>query len=83
MSRTPNYRLMEDFVVAASGGSYMMGGDYKTLPEGSYVRPIELAYVPKHVLEDKRWQHFNKDKEIFVYTKIGIVPVPKRILRDE
>lgn len=78
-TRTPNYRINEDFSFYTPGSF----GDSKMLPEGSYVRPIELSYVPKHVLEDKRWALFNKDKDMFVYCKLGIVCVPKRIVRDE
>lgn len=79
--RTPNYRLIQDHTV--SSGSGLMGADYKTLPAGSYVRPIELSYVPPHVKEDSRWKYFNKELEVFAYTKFGIIPIPKYILRDE
>jgi hypothetical protein len=79
MSRTPNYRTTDDYSFY-TGSNW---GDSKMLPAGSYVRPIELGYVPKHVLEDKRWSLFDKSKDVFVYSKLGIVMIPLRILRDE
>lgn len=81
-SRTPNYRLCEDYSFGSS--NYMSSvKDQKTIPAGSYVRPIKLEYLPNHVLEDHRWRYTNKDTHIFCYTRFGIVPIPKTHLRDE
>lgn len=80
MSRSPNYRLKEDFHL--STGSW--GSDTKVIPAGSYVRPIELTYVPQHVVDDLRWRYFDPKLEVFCYVKaLGIVPIPKKHIRGE
>lgn len=81
MSRTPNYRLNTDFSYSASPGMWA-NMDQKVIPAGSYVRPLELTYVPKHVVEDKRWEFFNKDLDVFCYTKNGIIPIPRAYLSE-
>ncbi len=75
--RTPNYRLLEAHTV--SNGPH----DQRLLPAGSYVRPIELRYVPKHVIDDSRWTWFDGDIEVFCYCSLGIIPIPKKILKGE
>lgn len=82
--KTPNYVLIEDVQVnlgVASGG-WNMPADYKVLPAGSFVRPINYDYVPKHVLEDPKWKNFNSEKEIFCYTKLGFIAIEKKMLRE-
>lgn len=80
MSRSPNYRLKEDYHL--STGKW--GSDTKTIPAGSYVRPIDLCYVPNHVLEDTRWQGLDLKNHVFCYVKLlGIVPIDKSVIRDE
>lgn len=78
MSRTPNYRLTEEWLIQVNKG-YM---DPLKLPTGTFVRPIHIDYVPKHVLEDPRWKYFDSKNEVFVYTYYGIVPIPKHIMRE-
>lgn len=77
--KTPNYVLTENFTFYQHG----WGGDSRLLPEGASVRPIELYWVPKHVLEHKRWESFNKDTDVFVYCRYGFVAVPKKIVREK
>ena len=67
VSRTPNYRLKAEASIKTKSG------DWLKMPQHSWLRPIELEYVPKHVLEDKRWQHFDSKREVFCYTKFGYV----------
>lgn len=74
--RTPNFCLSADFMFSYDRH------DTKTLPAGTFVRPLELQYVPQHVLDNPLWRGFNKDKEVFVYTKFGILAVPKHIVRE-
>lgn len=76
MSRTPDYVLTEDVYYKAN--TY----DEKQIPAGSFVRPIELSYVPKHIIEDTRWRWFNKDLEVFCYTHYGILPIAKDKMRQ-
>lgn len=72
--RTPNYVLSE--------AHYHHVGpmDARTLPAGTFVRPIELCYVPKHVTEANR--EFDKEKEVYCYCRYGILPIPKSIIRE-
>lgn len=72
--RTPNYILTEDFRLQM--GMF----DTKEIPEGTFVRPIKLEYVPKHVTE--KYKYFDKTHEIYVYSRYGIFPVPKALIRE-
>ena len=74
--RTPNYILTEEVLVRF--GNY----DVKTLPKGTFVVPIYHERVPRHVLEDKRWASFDKTKDVFVYTKYGMIAVPKIYVKE-
>lgn len=56
--------------------------DYKVLPAGSFVRPIEVQYVPKHVLDKTQYRSFNKDVQVFCYCKYGIIPIDKSKFRE-
>jgi hypothetical protein len=75
--KTPNYRLTEPVSLPSKGRV----GD-NDLQAGEFVRPIELVYVPKHVLDDERWKWFNKDTEVFCYTRKGVVPIPRYKIRE-
>lgn len=76
--RTPNFALSEDYSFAQGVKHY----DVKTLPSGSFVRPVNFEYVPNFVLEDPRWRWFNKDIEVFCYTRFGFLAIPKASLRE-
>lgn len=43
------------------------------LPVGAFVRPIDLKYIPKHVLESHMAKSRNLEKDGFYYTRYGIV----------
>lgn len=74
--RVPDYVITEDYSFTFDRT------DTKTLPAGSFVKPIELVYVPKHVVEQDRWRGFNKAKDVFCYTRLGIVSIPRKIIRE-
>lgn len=74
---TPNYMLNAPYSFECGQNAY----DTKTLPEGTFVRPIEIQYVPAHILDNKRWRSFNSSKEIFCYTHYGIIPIPREKIR--
>lgn len=76
LPRTPNYVLDRPHTF------YRGGHDSRTLPAGSFVRPIELKYVPAHILDDEQWRWFNKEREVFCFTRYGIIPIPKEYLRE-
>lgn len=71
--KLPEYVLMREVTIRT--GRY--GG--KVLPVGSFVRPIEIKWVPKDVIEEQRIYNF--DKESYYYTYYGIVIVPNEDVR--
>lgn len=77
MIRTPNFVLEEDYVF--SEGAY----DKKTVPAGTFVRPIEIQYVPKHCTEDDRWRNLDMTKYVYCYYSGGIIPFPKSSVREK
>lgn len=72
---TPDYVLTEDHNVTYNST------EGKILLAGSFVRPIEIQYVPKHITDSAFGRWFNKNTEIYCYTRYGIVPIPRNILR--
>lgn len=52
--------------------------DSFTLPSGSFVTPLQLKYVPKHVRDSN---HCNLKLEMYCHTHFGIIPIPLKILR--
>lgn len=80
MSRVPNYILVESMqIIPSNGGSHH---DARTLPKGSFVRPIDLSYVPKHVLEQNEHRVFDPNSHAYCYTRFGIVIIPKAYYRE-
>jgi hypothetical protein len=75
MMPTPNYVLTEEHAV--SSGPY----DTKTLPAGSFVRPIDPVYLPRHITESDEYKYFSPERQIYCYTRIGIVAIPKYKVR--
>lgn len=76
-ARTPNYQLMQPVTVR-----HGKGPNPDTLLEaGSFVRPIEKDYLPKHIAEKfaKEWMN---PEYVFVYTYFGIIPVHKDYVRQ-
>lgn len=74
--KTPNYALTADF-------HYKYGPyDTKTLPAGTFVRPITTRYVPQHIIDKTEWRSFNEEKEVFCYTRFGMFAIPKAIIRE-
>lgn len=53
----------------------------KTIPAGTFVKPIDFYYVPKHVREMPLNRYYDKDKETFCYCSYGIVLLPKNKIR--
>lgn len=75
-TRTPNYVLSVVVILRYSPT------DEKVLEAGTFVRPVELQYVPEHVIQDKRWKWFDKDTDVFVYTRLGFIAVHRKNLRE-
>ncbi len=69
MAKTPDYKLNEDF-------SFGPMNDQRTLPAGSFVRPVEDRYVPKHLLDDKTQAH-NPKLDWWCYSRYGFLSIPR------
>ena len=70
--KRPEYVLDKDH-------SCIFYGDAVTLPKGSHVVPMDLRWVPQEIKEKHRF--FVDSSDVYVYTKYGILPIPKSILR--
>jgi hypothetical protein len=66
---TPNYVLMEDTKV-------ILAIDSVVLPAGSFVRPINIYYLPAHIKANVRLYPVDLNKFVFCYTHYGITAVP-------
>lgn len=67
-----------DFILTAEYIYVIDSHDSYTLPKGTFVRPIKLSYVPKHILEKKVRTEFDKKLDVYCYTSYGILPIPKK-----
>ncbi len=67
--RAPTYVTKNDTTI------YEGATGNKILPAGSFVRPIEWCWVPKHILDDSRFKYGNIDLEVMCYTRYGFVKI--------
>jgi len=74
--RIQEYITKEDHQI--SYGSY----DKKLLPMGSFVKPIYEYYLPRHIKESDDFKQLNRDTQVYVYCRFGIVIIPKSIIRE-
>lgn len=67
---TPDYLLTNDVTITKDIW------DQKVIKAGTFVRPIDFYYVPQHIkdLPDHKW--FDRNREVFCYTPIGIQLIP-------
>ncbi len=77
--KTSNWALIEDYSYSQGSGY----GDRKTLPAESYVKPVEWKYLPRHITEDGENRWHNTETHVFCHTKHGMIPVPRRILKEK
>lgn len=64
---TPNYVTTVDITcVHGVTGS-------KILPAGTFVRPVHIYYIPKHVKDDERWDYYVDGQFEFYYTPLGFM----------
>lgn len=75
--KTANYILTRD-VTCFNG--YLL--DPKVVPQGSFVKPVDVYYVPHHIIElpENRLADFSTN--VFCYTRIGFVLIPREYLRE-
>ncbi len=71
--RSKNFQIKEDFKF----GPY---NDERTLSAWSYVRPISLDYVPRHVKDADINKSFDKTKETYAFCRYGTIRIPLNII---
>lgn len=72
---TPNYMTTEDIRLVADWQ------DEFIIPAGTFVKPVDLVYVPKHVVDSKYNMHYNKDEDQFCYSSYGMHIIPNKFIR--
>lgn len=72
---TPNYVTIEEHRL------YFGIQSDKTMPAGSFVRPIDDRYLPEHIKQAREYQWYDPEREVFVYSHYGIVCIPKAKIR--
>lgn len=65
---------MKDYKVSA-------GWNEVVLPVGSFVKPLELTYLPQHIKDGNDYRWYTPSKEVFVYCHYGIVLLPRDLIR--
>lgn len=72
---TPDYVLDQEYNIDL--------GLFKNivLPAGSFVKPIDTIWLPKHILEGTDYRFFDPRVEVFCYCRYGIQLFPKKIIR--
>ena len=55
--------------------------DVKVLPAGTFVKPIQPQYLPKHIKDCRTFSLMLKTDYIYCYTYYGIIPIPSNIIR--
>ena len=75
--RTMNYRLIAEHVLNL--GPH----DSKTLPQGAYISPIKLEYVPKHITDSDRNGWHKEEYDVYCFTRYGIISIPRCKIRQE
>lgn len=73
--KTPDYVLNEEVKIMDS----LL--NEKVLPAGSFVKPIEPYYLPKHIKDQTSFHWFDPRTEAYCYTFYGIVMIPLRSIR--
>lgn len=71
---------------------YCMSEDYKyvepgtwdtnIIPRGTFVKPLSIYYVPKHIKDLPLNRFFDATNEVYVYCSYGIISVPKKFIRE-
>lgn len=74
--KTPDYVLTEEINILDERWNKI------PIPSGTFMRPIDFRYVPKHVIDNPLHRWFNKDTEVFCYCYMGIVIVDISKIRE-
>jgi len=52
-----------------------------TIPKGTFVKPIEVCYLPKHIKDGRLFKLVDFNDEVYVYSSYGIHPILRKSLR--
>lgn len=74
--RIPEYRLRKDYIHSLSIQVSV------TIPAWSFVKPVELKYVPEHIKEKFEVRFIDEATHVFCYTRYGFHLLPRRILEE-
>lgn len=74
---TPNYLTTEECSFVLNDNIW----EKKILPAGTFVRPIDVRWLPNHIKESSSFRWMNDATEVFVYCKFGIILIPIKIVR--
>ena len=47
--------------------------DTKVIKAGSFVKPLDIRWVPIHITEDPKNKDFNNETEVFCFCREGII----------
>lgn len=73
--RSPNFILSMPLQITHRGSSV-------TLPYGTFIRPINDEYVPRHVFDKPENKWYNSETHLFAYTWFGIIQIPKDAVKE-
>ena len=73
--KIPEYTTMEEYVIVRTVGKEDI------LPVGSFVKPIELVYLPQHIKDSSSYRWMKIAEQIFCYTHFGIILLPTNLIR--
>lgn len=77
--RSPNFRLRQPHEIQLKFGTGTV--DRVMLSQGTFVRPVENHYLPKHLFEDYQFKYMGKE-EVACYTRYGFHAIPKEKLEE-
>lgn len=60
--------------------NYIIKKEYAGLPEGSFVRPVRLYFLPPETI--KNLNIYDETKEVACYTSKGFIAIPIEIIEQ-
>lgn len=75
MAKVPEFITTEDYKFGPLN-------DERVLPKGSFIKPIDVYYLPKHCYNYPTTMYYNKDRDVFIYCRFGIITIPKKLVLE-
>ncbi len=76
-ARAPTYSLISEVQCPSPSGN-----GANVLESGTFIRPIDISYVPKHITSKNEYRFFDGRTEIYCYTRYGIIPIKRSNIRE-